>query len=81
MTPLDEKAACETIDRIIGELKDEHPRDSNEETFERFLKLMNADQSLRDAFLLSGFSRICDEMLDELVRLGKRVPNALRKPN
>jgi hypothetical protein len=81
MPTLDENAARATINRMIGELQDEHPHDSAEELFERFSKLMNADPSLREAFLLSGFSSICDEMLDKLVQLGKRVPSALKKPN
>ena len=80
-TTLDEKAARETINRTIGELMSDYPHESAEQVFERFSKLMKADPSLRDAFLLSGFSRICDGMLDELVRLGKRVPDALKKPN
>jgi hypothetical protein len=36
---------------------------------------------LREAFHLSGFSVLCNEVLDEFVRQGKRVPNALKKPN
>jgi hypothetical protein len=81
MPELDEKAAQARINRIIGELQDEHPHESAQQHFERFSKLMEADPSLRQALLLSGSSRIRDEALYTPVALGKPVPNALRKPN
>ena len=81
MAEMDEKAAQARINRIIGELQDEHPGERPLQQFERFSKLMEADPSLREALILSGFSRICDEALDALVALGKPVPSALRKPN
>jgi len=57
---LSETAARERVNRIIGLLQDEHPRESAEQLFERFSDLMSSDPSLREAFLLSGFSSICD---------------------
>jgi hypothetical protein len=81
LVALNETAARERVNWIISLLQDEHPRESAEQLFERFSDLMSSDPSLREAFLLSGFSSICDEMLDTLVSLGKRVPNALKKPN
>ena len=80
-TTLDEKDAKAIVNRTMGELLDKFPNDSAEKSFERFSKLMEADARLREAFMFSGFSMITDQMYDELVRLGKRVPSGLKKPN
>jgi hypothetical protein len=64
LVALNEAAARERLNRIFGQLQDEHPRESAEQLFKRFSELMSSDPSLSEAFLLGGFSSICDEMLE-----------------
>jgi hypothetical protein len=80
-TPASQKAARTLVNQTIGELMDEFSGDSAEKIFQRFSSRMKSDASLRDAFLLSGFQSICDETFDDLVRLGLRVPDGLKKPS
>jgi hypothetical protein len=66
---------------LLEQLKHDHPKDTEEQLFKRYQKRLAADPVLREAALYGAFEMLCDGMLDDLVREGKEVPAALKKPN
>jgi hypothetical protein len=65
----------------IEELRRQYPTETVEELFERFNKLVQSDENLKDAVLKEQFEMLCDELYDEAAREGRSIPNVLRKPS
>jgi len=66
---------------LIEQLKHDYPGDTEEQLFNRYQKCLAADPVLREAASYGAFEMLCDGLLDDLVRDGKEVPTALKKPN
>ncbi len=65
----------------IEELRRRHPTESDEELFERFHKLVQSDENLKDEVSKAYFEKVCNELYDEAAREGRSIPEGLRKPS
>jgi hypothetical protein len=77
---MDEKARAATLG-LIEQLEREHPGESLDQLFKRYEKRLAADPVLRGSATLGALELLRDQLLDELVREGREVPPALRKPH
>jgi hypothetical protein len=72
------KSKSKALKALEG-LRDQFPTETPEELFERFHKLVNSDESLKEAVLKDSFGMICDRLYDEAAREGRSIPDVLRK--
>lgn len=73
-----QKSAAEAL---IINLRKQHPRESKKKLFERFEKIVEKDEALKQEIVESSFKMLCDELYDEHARKGGPIPKALRKPS
>jgi hypothetical protein len=64
-----------------AKLRKRHRKDSKEQLFARWLKLVESDESLKEAMIDDVFRMMTDELYDEAVREGRSIPPALRRPS